>query len=386
MKKSEEDLLSSLRLALKDFKSEPHTDGRYESPHSEAKLDLDENELPLPYMMFLTLVTFSGFSYWGREEKVAWSIPILYKDIPFLLAYRKFGFDIRTPTLTKQTRKSAKEMISKLHKGIAVADKLLKPFAEAQIRKGNVTILNKYHSFNNRYRFFREQATQSFSKLSQRGTLQTNKTTSTVEILNNFSMLRNEGFYHATAMLDAYFSRLEHLLVLLLAFTDYNSKEDNLVKFIGSFWYDKFTRIFNIQKDAGAKECYDRLCNIKDRLRNPLSHGGFEKQGASLNFHVPVVGAIPVHLSRFKDSIHYSFHPIDETSFDDICSLFDDADKLLENGEMKFGMRYIDSGLNVAFDEDMLREYRQAIRSEKEIENFIQHLSDLSDMHTNMDW
>ena len=35
-----------------------------------------------PFSIFLALVTFARFPYYGKSEKIAWSIPILFKGAP----------------------------------------------------------------------------------------------------------------------------------------------------------------------------------------------------------------------------------------------------------------------------------------------------------------
>lgn len=78
------------------------------------------------------------------------------------------------------------------------------------------------------------------------------------------------------AMIDAYFSRLEHFLVLALPFVGYKRDSDDLSQFIGSLWSDKFRRIFEI-KNKEVQQHYDVLVGIKEKYRNTFAHGGFEK-------------------------------------------------------------------------------------------------------------
>lgn len=68
-----------------------------------------------------------------------------------------------------------------------------------------------------------------------------------------------EDFYYKVAMIDAYFSRLEHLLVLLLPFTNFTAAGEALLKFIGTNGDGKFKTISDIATNPAAKSLYDRL-------------------------------------------------------------------------------------------------------------------------------
>lgn len=183
------------------------------------------------------------------------------------------------------------------------------------------------------------------------------------------------------------YSLLEHLLILLFAFARYDPKTDDLVRFITGSWGQKFKRVFDVVHDPVAKKAFDSLVGLKDRLRNPLSHGGVEAEGKhTLHFHVPDVGAVPLSVSRYKDSIHYTMIPIGSRSFEEICGVLDDVDTFFENGPLRLGFAYVRSGLDVAFDSDSLRDYSRASASDEEMEEFIEYTVWHYDQAANMDW
>ena len=47
--------------------------------------------LPPADITFLTLVAVCGESDFGREEKVAWTVPFSFKGVTFAFSLRKFG-------------------------------------------------------------------------------------------------------------------------------------------------------------------------------------------------------------------------------------------------------------------------------------------------------
>jgi hypothetical protein len=195
-----------------------------------------------------------------------------------------------------------------------------------------------------------------------------------------------EGFFYASASLEAYFSYLEHMLVLVLAFCDFDPAKESLTKFIGSLWADKFKRVFDLVADNEAEKVYHSLLQVKEKFRNPLSHGGFDRDATTLHFHVPGLGALPMSLSRYAESIHYGFNPIVAVSFKEVCDSLDKAEDFFENGSRRLEMRCVRSGMAISFSERSRRDYKNAIKSEADADVFIDGvLTDMDDA-TNMDW
>lgn len=72
--------------------------------------------------------------------------------------------------------------------------------------------------------------------------------------------------------------------------------------------------------------------------------------------------------------------------YKDICITLDECDYLLKNGSLNQALQYIESGLNLYFDETGQRDLKGALDCEESMEDFIEHQAYLEDMHTNMDW
>jgi len=145
-------------------------------------------------------------------------------------------------------------------------------------------------------------------------------------------------------------------------------------------------RIWDLASDRRAKALYDSLRDIKERYRNPTQHGGFEKNGLSLHVHLPKVGAVPARLSRFTEGVHYDFFPLKDASFSDVCELFDRVDAYLRDGPTFYGMRFAESGLDVAFDAKSHQDYQEAMESEEQFGEMIDRLAYITDTNANMDW
>src|SRR5262249_22757239 len=124
----------------------------------------------------------------------------------------------------------------------------------------------------------------------------------------------------------------------------------------------------------------------KERYRNPIAHGGFEKGGASLYFHVPTVGALPASLVSVRDSWTFSFIPIPETSYAEICALFDEVDAFLARAPTAYGWKFAECGLDVVFDSKTREEHGCAMASDDAFEAMLKKLSLEVDYHRNMEY
>jgi hypothetical protein len=88
--------------------------------------------------------------------------------------------------------------------------------------------------FRSKYEFFRAKAKECYEAPNQK------PNESSIDGINRRLRLDREGFFYATAALDSYFSYLEHLLVLMLAFCDFDPNKENLAEYITSFWTPSF--------------------------------------------------------------------------------------------------------------------------------------------------
>jgi hypothetical protein len=63
----------------------------------------------------------------------------------------------------------------------------------------------------------------------------------------------------------------------------------------------------------------DRLHEVSETYRNTYGHGGFDKEGGSIYFHVPDVGALPARLTDVRDSPHFDVIPVGSLDFEELC-------------------------------------------------------------------
>lgn len=260
---------------------------------------------------------------------------------------------------------------------------ILAKIAEDQVRRGNISIANQFHHLRNQYYYFREKAASAYSAVEQK--VNDEGYGGLAEILNRQFRYGREGTYNALSMIDAYFSRLEHFLLLALPFASFDRTKDNLAEFVGRNWSDKLKRIVNVQSPP-MRDYYARLVVIKEKYRNTFAHGGFEKKGASFYFHLSGFGAIPVRMSGYKHSVHFNLLPIEADSFNEVCRLFDKVDDWLKESALPLAWMYAASGLDLRFDEKYISEMMTAAKDHDLFEEWLHKESIIVDIYSNADY
>lgn len=345
---------------------------------------IDSKELKnfSPAIIYFIFVAFNNYPNLGRMEKIAWIIPFLFKGEKYIISFEKFGLLLRAK---KTNKRDIKELLHKLRSATKIGDKLLEPAVKIQISKGNITLQNKYLIFSNMYLYFRERANYSYTKKNHYFDENSN-----YYDLTKHAYLSIEdkwyGFYYTVAMLDAFFSMLEHICVLMLAFIDYDLQKEDLNEFIFCRWTEKFKRVFKPQEDPDIMRIFNKLYTIKEKYRNTFSHGGYEKDGLSLVGIHTEVGVVPITLSKTKDSVHYSFFPILEGDFSTICKILDEFDNVLHKKPFNNIMKFIKSGVDIYFDRKHRKEYKEVIYDDRKLHKYIDKLAYYQDRYANMDW
>jgi hypothetical protein len=267
-------------------------------------------------------------------------------------------------------------MLNDLNACIELTKEIVKPFFLDQIKSGSVTVANAYQQFSEMYLFFRKHAEQSFFHKPRPGQKLMEQ-----YVLSN--QKQKEGNYFAISMCDAYFSRLDHLMMLLLPFTTYVPGKTDLSEVINKSGMSKFRLIFNVGKDNQADKYLQAMIGVREEFRNPVAHGNFEKEGKSFFVHVPHLGAVPMPMGTDPSS-SASIHKINEKAFRHICKLFDDIDNFILK-KCRYGLKHAQAGFDVAFDSDSVCGYR-AIDTDEIFDAYEERRNYQIDMAMNMDW
>jgi hypothetical protein len=340
----------------------------------------DYATFPMPELLLFGLRDLADFPWTGHEEKVRWSIYFDFKGKPWMLQLRKMGFAV---LYRKDSAPDFQEVIRRLKNVALISAKYLEWASQITIVDGNVTIQNHYDQLDRRYKFFRKLAQDSFDQAELVDSQLKDSKDGVAKINAKYRHIR-EGDYFSGSMIDAFFSRLEHLMVLVLPFESFKSFDPSqgaLKRFVRSNWDEKLKVLVDVQS-VRFKKIYDELKRIKDIHRNPIAHGGFKKGLGSFYFHLEGVAALPSTLLRPEGKQRPEVWP---SAYRQICSVFDELDALFL-AEKPLACQYVFSGLDVAFDQKSRLKYSLACRNEDSMTEFIDREQYFADQHANMDY
>lgn len=340
---------------------------------------------PVPELVLFALREVMGFRWSGPEENVRWKVWTELNGHLLGFALRRNGFrilcrrDVPHDVLGRASRQ--------LSASLKHLEPLLSKYADGQILRGNLTLANRMTLLDDRYRFFRKLADDSFAAAEM---ADAEDDPDIFKAIEDFMEKRiggeQEGFFASGAMVDGWFSGLEHRMLLLRAFLGKPLKPGEFKSFLGKKW-DK--RLAILLDDAGQSEgqVLSRLRKLKKTVRNPLAHGGVENDGGSFHFHLPKVGAIPANLSKHRARVRMSFFPISPSGHGDACAIFDAADALLSGGPFELPHQFVRWGVEPSFDSHSLELFRNAIAGgAAAVETLIERIGRQADRHHNMEY
>ena len=175
----------------------------------------------------------------------------------------------------------------------------------------------------------------------------------------------------------AFFSLLEHLCILTLAFRNIPERNDVRV-FVQKNWQDKFKIVFDLNQKE-FKDNYDYLLGVSRYKRNPSVHGLFDKLHSIFYFYLPPARhRVSVGLYDQEVLLQWRDEKINFKKLDAFLEL------LSRHRSTKRIWSYIDAGLNVVFGEHT--ENLDIFSSDKEFEEFLEYKVFQSDNMVNMDW
>lgn len=376
-----------LQLMLKDFnQAHPTLDIVYQ--RKTKRSTIDTNIFPDPNLLLFLLIEICNFSRRTREEKMHWNVAFIYKNMNYAITHEKFGLRLYEEI---DNTINQNEVLGKLNKILRFVEKnALNDIAKQKILEGNITIVNQFNKIDNQYKYFRNRAKTEFTpeenKVTNLGTKDiSNFMKNAMDLINRESAAKQKGQYNTLAMIDAYFSRLEHLLVLALPFFNYDRNNENISVFVGLNWSDKLKRILDFS-NVEIQKHYSALVLIKEKYRNTFAHGGFEKNGQSFYIDLGPYGAIPASLSGVKNSIHFKIFPIDQNVYVEICSIFDGFDQYLSSIAMPQVWIYALSSLHLSLSESYLKDMLEQSDDINDFEDWIDHMHDMNDRYYNADY
>jgi len=372
------------QTALRDFGPAPEhgDDPRWKC--ALHKFTLTPDEAPVPVLLKYAL-TLAGLKAGGPGEKVAWCVNFTFQDEACSLAHEKFGVRLylRTDKPAEEARQTYARLVKKLRGTTRTVERLILDAAPDILGKGNATVLNQHQSLRRAYDYFRERA-QKPTHIEDEFKTGESSTGKWSTFKSGKIQMQLNSFHDMIAAISAFLSLLEHDLVLALPFAGFDPEVDNVTDLIGARWGDKWDRV--VGKTSDALEFRSRLSEVVERWRNPYSHGGFEKgHGATIWLHTPGVGAaVPVGLTRVRESPHFSFVGAGESDIAGVFSLFDEIDSWL-TGVLPEATQWIASGLDVRYD-DEFRSLFAVAKAEMDFDRFLEYHEHRQAQIDNMDY
>ncbi len=374
-----------LDRALGDRISTEETDGNWPGTWSGGvRVHIRPEELPVERLVRWVLADYLNAPDLGRDEKIAWQLRFRFDNRPCTMAFQKFGLYLYLDSAGLEgdlVMTTVADIIAVLKTATEVAAAfVLRPYTDSQVQQGRVTVSNQYHRLRRMYNYFRELTK---NPVYPPGESEEERILSPT--WNEAVRAEEVQFFNGVAMVNAYFSLLEHTLVLVWPFVNYQPGSDNLEQFIGDTWTKKFKAVFDISTDSEAKRVYDHLRDLAEEYRNTYAHGGFDKKRATLLVHMPN-GPIPANLSDVRERQLFQFFPIPDLSLSVITDMLDEADTWLRDGPAQYGIMYAESGLELPFNHDSITMFKEAMCSRKEFDEFLIRTSEMADRMSNMDW
>lgn len=316
-------------------------------------------DLPPSYLRFV-LEDLLGLSCeWQPFDKIRWLVEATFHNYPIVLEDRKLGLALGVST--EMPADVEAELRKRLRGSLRILEQHLRAVSRQRVEEGRFTVKSEFGKHDNAYHFFRDRAAEAYAAPPPPPVVEHHSDGGSTSSYD-FAKPAREGGYLTVAMVHEFFSRLEHLLVLVLpALPNFDPAGGRLRSLMSANWKEKFKTAFDVKTDQRAKEVFDELTALKLSLRNPKAHGGFLPDGDSAWFHYEGIGALPMDL---LDHNFKFFADVPSTDYSKACVLFDRTDALFrEHSRIGCWMIAIDAGLDPAFDPQSLQEYRQAMAS-----------------------
>jgi len=374
---------TGVAAALADFDATADRAG-FVSGSPSYVIELPNDLTREPAILLYLLRDVCGFADLGPLEKTAWECTFAFRSVPASIAAHKTGVYLYLERSTLPDRGAARRtagwLYAALRRGMAILENgALRPFARQQLELGNVTVLNQWHRLREMYEYFRAGAEAAYQG---HGRIPAQMPGGGSRIFRE----ETEGYYNAIATVNAYFSALEHILLIAFPFARLDDPPA-LRSFLRMRWYEKFGAVFDLATDRRAKRVYDRLREVADHYRNPHVHGGVDTRSGSVAFHLPGCGAVSLSLREPELTPSLFVVPFDRRGFGRATYTFSAVDTLLRtHRRTRYGLRWADAGLDVAFDAHSMAAARDASLNNRRFAEFLEARSRAWERAVNMEW
>jgi len=361
--------------------------------------------LPPYYLVYFLLVDLLGFRNLGRFEKLAWSVPIDFEGVAFLIEHRKFGVGVFARE-GEEWERQAKRIVGLIHRGVKTAKPFFRWMADEAVQASKLNVRNVGRKLFQRYTFLRDnfratttdgQALVRIREMELRQMQFSFHLHSTkigldaglqgmIDIFTHPWLRRSEdASWLALAAVDAFFAWTEHIFIHIAILQGRVTTGMQVAQMAEADWGTKFKCAFDVTEKA-AKGHFDKLIIIRRQLRNFMAHGAFGKEGEAFSFH-STVGAVPVALDHVARRPRFSLTP--ELAFDDAEAIaaIEEFVTYLWSGPREPARIYIqESDLPLILPYASDGTYDAAMSSIEDMTEHVDHQLALWDRSANMDW
>jgi len=332
--------------------------------------------LPPYYLVYFLFVDLLGFPHTGQAEKVAWSIPIQFKDKVFMIEHRKMGLGVFSKS-THSDEEAAAEIVNHVQKAVKAAQPYFESRAFQAVQKSLVNVTNKSEMLFKRYIYF----LKSYQKKM--------KAAAVAEKKNAFLSpkhwgLKTEAKWLGLAAIESFFSWTEHVFIHIAILNGNIKTARDVAATAEGDWQPKFKLALGLN-DPVSKNFFDQLVIIRREVRNFVAHGAFGKQGEAFEFHSKA-GAVPVLLPHLAGSRKFLLRSDLSLSDEKALILIDEFIKHLWSAERAPAAVYIKSGLPLILTYVSDGTYAKAMRSISDMDRLIYHIAHQFGRAADMDW
>lgn len=355
--------------------------------------------LPAYYLVYFLLIDLLGFPSLGKWEKTAWTVPVRYRGRLYGIEHRKMGLGIFAPNLDptarmsgtpdEQAEEDARAIAALITKAISIAGPYFHWRAEQAISTPDLNVINKSEGLFDRYEYFRDRFRTLSDEAEQRKAERNieKRSMSDGTVITSGSSpsfaLHREAEWNAQAAIEAFFSWTEHAFIHLAILQGKLLSGDDVARLAESDWKVKFKAALDVA-ETQTKLHYDTLLDLRAQVRNFVAHGAFGKRGEAFRFHSGA-GSAPVILTNNQK---HKFSLTGRPAFDERLAIAEVESFLqhLWSGPLAPARRYVFSSLPSILTYAADGTYARAMRSEDEMNTFVEHLSGQFDRAADMDW
>jgi hypothetical protein len=348
------------------------------------------NRLPPYYLVYFLLVELLKFPHTGREEKVAWTIPVDYRGSCAWIQHQKMGLGVFS-TATEDRELVAQQIVNAIQRGVTAATPFFDHLASEAAAGSKLNVRNNSVWLLSRYEYLREQFREKATSAEARkgDVVKTEKTSSDGTKSESYSFpalaLKQEAAWLGVAAIDAFFSWTEHVLIHIAVLRGRLKTGEDVAELAAANWSEKVKAAIGLD-DGALKPLVDELLAVRRQIRNYLAHGAFGKQGEAFKFHSRA-GAVPVNMTDTDGTNRFSIwfgESFDEAGAIDTADRFA---KRLWDGDLAPAKIYIqNAGLPIILPYATDGTYERAMASVEDMKCLVASLTREMDNAANMDW